>query len=124
MGLGLVAVYGSLRAGMGNHRVLGTSQKVGSCRIEGYTMRSLGAYPYIHRGEGEITVEVYEVNALTSARLDGLEGYPSFYDREQIDTPFGAAWIYFIERREHTAPLVESGDWVQFYQQRYSTSVR
>lgn len=119
--LGLVAVYGSLRAGMGNHRVLGASTKVGSCKVQGWVMRSLGGFPYIHHGEGEIVIEVYEVNALTSARLDGLEGYPSFYNREQIDTPFGKAWIYFIEDRSHTAPLVTSGDWVQYRQERLAS---
>lgn len=114
MSLGKVAVYGSLRQGMGNHRVLGDSPLLGQCRVTGFEMFSLGGFPFVRHGDGEITIEVYAVNEHTSMRLDNLEGYPSFYNRALIWTPYGPAWIYFIDRQETTAPPVTHGDWVAY----------
>lgn len=114
LSLGKVAVYGSLRQGMGNHRVLGDSPLLGQARVSGFEMFSLGGFPFVRHGEGDITIEVYEVNEHTSMRVDMLEGYPLFYNREQIDTPYGQAWIYFIDRQETTSPPVTHGDWVAY----------
>ena len=111
-----VAVYGSLRQGMGNHRLLESSKFLGKDKLDGFIMYSLGGFPCIRTvfPEGNtITVEVYEVDDETFRRLDILEGYPSFYDRKKVDTQYGEAWIYTIER-EKSRPVVESGDWVLF----------
>lgn len=114
----LVAVYGSLRKGLGNHDVIQhTDTKfVGEDTISGWTMRSYGGFPYIHPGDGTIKVEVYQVSDdCLKENLDVLEGYPSFYNRKKVDTKYGKAWIYFIENETHDAyPLVESGDWVDW----------
>lgn len=116
----LVAVYGSLRRGMGNHRVLerNDAQLLSTERITGFEMFSLGAYPFIRSGEGEITVEVYAVPITGMRDLDALEGYPSFYDRKLVQTTKGQAWIYFIDDRDGRVP-VPDGDWVAFYNPRY-----
>lgn len=111
-----VAVYGSLRQGMGNHRLLENSKFLGKDKLDGFIMYSLGGFPCIRTvfPEGNtITVEVYEVDDATFERLDRLEGYPSFYDRKKVGTQYGEAWIYTIER-EKSRPVVESGDWVLF----------
>lgn len=105
-----VAVYGSLKEGFGNHRLLTTSEKVGEDWVDGWTMYSLGGFPAIVEGDGSIKVEIYEVDDETFSRLDRLEGYPSFYDRKKVETSEGAAWIYY----HHTPPareIVESGEW-------------
>lgn len=111
----LVAVYGSLREGMGNHRVLGGSTMVGKATVGGFDMFSLGGYPYcVPDKTGEIVVEVYQVSEEVGQSLDALEGYPSFYDRKLISTPFGEAWIYFIDQYRDGTPYVEGGDWVLY----------
>jgi gamma-glutamylcyclotransferase (GGCT)/AIG2-like uncharacterized protein YtfP len=112
----LVAVYGSLRKGLGNHPVIEGAECKGNTIIKGWDLYSLGAYPFVVEGENELTVEVYEVDSeMRQRRLDGLEGYPNFYDRIQVDTEFGKAWIYFMhEKYTEGAPLVEHGDWTKY----------
>lgn len=107
-----VAVYGSLREGMGNHRLLIGSDLLGHFNVEGFEMYSYGAFPFIKHGDGTIIVEVYEVDEETFKRLDRLEGYPSFYDRELIEVGGQhQAWIYFIEQDASDNLRVENGDW-------------
>jgi gamma-glutamylcyclotransferase (GGCT)/AIG2-like uncharacterized protein YtfP len=112
----LVAVYGTLRRGEGNyHYFLDRSRKLGVCAIEGWDMYSLGAFPFVTPGEGKITIEVFKVDDTTFRELDGLEGYPDFYDRKVVETAYGPAWIYFMEPEEITLnPRIDSGDWVNY----------
>lgn len=115
-----VAVYGSLREGLHNHRVLGGSECLGTDKLKGFSMFSLGSFPFITPEEEEspeIAVEVYEVNESVFASLDRLEGYPSFYDRKEVDTIHGKCWIYFIEETDERRKdsKIESGDWKEFY---------
>lgn len=118
---GLCFVYGSLREGLGNHRVLGESKRQDDGVIPfGFRMRSMGGFPAIyHAGaqdETPITVEVYEVSSEDVAqRLDWLEGYPNFYDRKVIKLADGrVGWVYFIHREDTSRPLVPEGDWKKF----------
>lgn len=114
-----VFVYGSLRAGMGNHRLLTESvlveRKVLNTK---HFMVSLGGYPALLPcpETRAITGEVYEVDNSTMARLDQLEGHPNFYKREVID----GAWVYILQGDQHDRqnPLVESGDWVDYYNRK------
>lgn len=108
----LVAVYGSLKAGFGNHRVLGDSELVGPQRLSGWDMYSMGSFPAIVPGEGDISVEIYKVGSDSIAgNLDMLEGYPSFYNRIEVETGFGLAWIYYQDTPP-TELMVVSGDWL------------
>lgn len=112
----LVAVYGSLRAGLHNHVVLGDAPYVSMGEISGFTMYSLGAYPALTRGEGTSVVELYDVACMDD--LDSLEGFPTYYTRKQVkvDTPDGAkmAWVYYMKRELMSNPVVESGDWKKY----------
>lgn len=111
----LVAVYGSLREGLGNHRLLASSEKVGTYRVKlPYYMISLGGFPGLIPCDDTnwITVEVYEVTEDTFANLDRLEGYPNFYDRVQVTVGEHTPWIYHLPSDYGTGPVVESGDWV------------
>lgn len=112
----LVAVYGSLRKGKGNHVILGDSTYLGTERIKGFDMFSLGAYPYVMpESDNSIVVEVYEVDSdSTGKSLDRLEGYPSYYDRKLIQTTHGEAWIYFINEYIDGTPFVDGGDWILY----------
>lgn len=94
----LVFVYGTLKKGFGNHGVLNPgSQFICKDRIRGWDMYSLGGFPAITEGTGEISGELYSVDEKVLARCDILEGYPNFYDRMIVRTASGMrAWVYFI----------------------------
>ena len=116
----LVSVYGSLRAGLGNHRLLSTAVRQDDGIIaDGFRMVSLGGFPaLIKQGEHTpIVVEVYEVeNETRASNLDMLEGYPSFYDREVVTLVDGReCWVYFIRGNSYSDNTpVPNGDWKQF----------
>ncbi len=133
----LVAVYGSLLTGLGNHRVITHPETnlLGEDVINnhnvnnvdaGFSMYSLGSFPAVTLGgDTPIKIEVYEVNTSEQMRdLDRLEGYPSFYNRTLVDTKYGLAWIYYIEHSgsyvHRDDSKVESGDWRLFLKQKYA----
>lgn len=114
-----VAVYGSLRKGMGNHPVMERAggKYLGTERIEGFLMKAYCPYyPACEQEENSsIVAEIYEVSDLRP--LDALEGYsegsPSnFYDRVVAATSYGYTYIYVINGVD--APVVEGGDWVAY----------
>jgi len=107
----LVFVYGTLKRGFGNHRVM---QRAGSefvccgTMVERYPLVVSGL-PYLldlpgqgHRVEGEI----YRVNSAEGrSALDRLEGHPCFYERRLTDIVGDdretyTAWVYFLARRD------------------------
>lgn len=120
----LVAVYGSLRRGMGNHDLLSNNRAefLGEEVVPGYNMISLHAYPAILNSENQenkITIEVFSVDEDCFKRLDWLEGYPTHYNRQLQETSHGDAWIYFYDRDLSLSDdVVESGDWVEYYHER------
>ena len=85
----LVSVYGTLKQGWGNHRLLERDPvlkgHIGIHKISGV------GFPIIKLGDNyRLNVEVYEVNPIDLKSLDGLEGYtegqtPTFYDRKVVD---------------------------------------
>jgi gamma-glutamylcyclotransferase (GGCT)/AIG2-like uncharacterized protein YtfP len=111
-----VAVYGSLRKGFGNHRLVEDSTYLGTdYTYPEFTMYSMGGFPYVmHEGNTSMVVELYDVDDNVMARLDRLEGYPTFYDRKQIPTSQGDAWIYFMHTAYRGTEEVESGDWGKY----------
>ena len=121
-----VFVYGSLLSGLENHGALGVSQKVADARTEEreFLMSDLGFYPGARRGgDAPLVGEVYEVSARTLARLDRLEGHPTFYRREVVETTAGPAWVYLLRgnfRRSDPRPdvVVLRGDWRTHLQAR------
>ena len=111
-----VFVYGTLLKGEYNNYLLETSDLIGPDRVCGFSMRDLGKFPAcIPDADVQKVVvgEVWEVDDDTFARLDHLEGYPSFYDRVQVPTFAGDAWMY-INKNANNRPEIESGDWRQY----------
>lgn len=119
-----VFVYGTLKKGHGNFRLLEGSKYLGDHSTEPlYFMLSFGGFPGVYMGgDTAIHGEVYEVSDAVFGTLDRLEGYPSFYNRIQIDTEYGDAWMYFIpnssDSTRHPVPLpklqernIETGVW-------------
>lgn len=95
-----ICVYGSLRKGMGNHRIIENSQLVSTETVNlPFEMIDMGSYPGLIRSKelNEIVIEVYQVDMPTYERVSRLEGYPSFYNRELIETSVGAGDIYFLD---------------------------
>ena len=116
-----VAVYGTLRKGFGNNRLLGDSRFLGEGLSEfEATMYSNGGFPILSLDEpsSKVVVEVFVVeDEATLQDLDGLEGYPYWYNRTicefNINGELVKAWIY---HQENITGLeeVESGDWKEF----------
>ncbi len=103
-----VFVYGSLMQGFGNHRLLAKSLDLGFAVTvdHDYAMLDLGAFPGVIEGDAElcnaaICGEVYFVDEPTLARLDRLEGHPTYYRRELRPINQGGerriAWIYLYQ---------------------------
>lgn len=108
-----VFVYGTLRKELGNHYFLQDSVFLGNAITDrSYVMleSSLGrSIPYVvkpNKLTKDLTTfvhgEVYEVDNLTLANLDRLEGHPGWYKREYVDvfisgdTKPTKAMIYFM----------------------------
>lgn len=126
----LVAVYGSLRKKMGNHHYyLSNSDYKGTFTTEPeYTLHSLSHYPGLKlNGNHSVVMEVYEVDENTLNSLNKLEGYypgreSTFYDRIEINTPWGKAFTYIYVNPLSKDSIVESGDWVEFKNKEKSWS--
>jgi len=115
----LIAVYGTLRKENGNHRLIENADYKGTYTTEPiYNLYSLGGFPGLKEGgKTAVVLEVYAVNKEEARRVDGLEGYypgetPTFYDKIQIETPWGKADVYTYVRQPHESSLIESGDWM------------
>ena len=79
-----VLVYGTLKRGYGNHRLLETSSYLGAFRAQGFELHSLGAFPAVSFTKDNsrfVEGELYEVDDDTLQNLDWLEGHPNFYER-------------------------------------------
>ena len=126
----LIAVYGSLRKGFGNHYIVENSKYLGDFQTKPeFSLYSLGFYPGLKlNGNTSITMEVYEVNDKTAERVDRLEGYTpgghnTFYDKIPIETPYGEASVYIYVNDIPQERLVESGDWKAFKQSYFSPTM-
>ena len=111
-----VLVYGTLRKGHSNHRLLHNAEYMDTRNLcLPFVMKHLGGFPGLlpDRDEHWTVCELYKVDDDTFQRLDYLEGYPSFYNRSQIYLPEGPAWIYWLTDEEYYQhyPEIESGDW-------------
>jgi len=97
-----VFVYGTLKQGHGNHRLLANSKFLGRCVLTGkHRLVSLGGFPGLVQTDAEapdraVSGEVYQINDETLMSLDFLEGHPRFYERRKLATPFKNAWAYYL----------------------------
>lgn len=118
----LVAVYGSLRKKQSNYEYyLSSSVYKGTFSTEPeYTLHSLSYYPGLKlNGNTSVVMEVYEVDEETLNTVNRLEGYrpnekSTFYDRIEINTPWGKAFTYIYVSELSKESIVESGDWCEF----------
>lgn len=115
-----VFVYGTLRRGEGNHRLLESARFVGAGRtVKAMTMIDVcGAFPAVVTGPGpsRIVGEVYAVDDETLLRLDRLEGVPHFYDRDvfviELEGGEQVCAMTYVQREADGRPVIASGDWL------------
>jgi gamma-glutamylcyclotransferase (GGCT)/AIG2-like uncharacterized protein YtfP len=118
----VIAVYGTLKRGHYNNRLLSKAKFLGEDRTQpNFTMRSNGGFPFVeNKGKSSIAIEVFEINdEETSNRVNTLEGFNgikghhhnTFYDVTEIDTKFGKAEMFVAARDVSRLPLVEDGVW-------------
>lgn len=95
-------VYGTLKRGHGNNRVLGTtSEWLCDDVLPGARMWTIG-YPVVKlEGAGEVKGEVWRVNDASVLRnLDRLEGHPHSYRRTPVVLKSGDMVQTYIWQRE------------------------
>jgi gamma-glutamylaminecyclotransferase len=110
--LHLVAVYGTLKQGRGNHdRHLSKATYIGDGVTDELYPMVVGGIPYLidEPGKGHrVKVEVYQVDNAALLKLDGLEGHPGWYVRRKLKIRLTAGgsletWVYTIpSHRRHT----------------------
>lgn len=93
-----VFVYGSLKQGFSNHRLLLDSEFLGESRTlsRKFNMVSMSSFPAVEKGGVySIEGELYEVDGWTLSDLDALESNGYFYQRELVKLVDGSeAWMY------------------------------
>ncbi|SEQ47964.1 gamma-glutamylaminecyclotransferase [Ectothiorhodospira magna] len=103
----LVFVYGTLKRGHGNHRVM--QRAAGEFIGEAITVERfplvVDGLPYLLDSSGEghhVIGELYRVSDDAGwSYLDRLEGHPTFYRRRviscEVDGVVMDAWVYFLQ---------------------------
>ena len=96
-----VFVYGTLMKGNTTRglNMFPGSQFVGAAKTKAssFSLYDLGSFPAVGiSGNNQIQGEVWKVSQDTFETLDQIEGYPNFYNRRQVDTTHGKAWMYYI----------------------------
>ena len=108
----LIAVYGTLRKGWGNHRLIADAEFVGKGRTTEKLVLTQSGIPYVSRDKvnqpgfeaNNVVVEIYKVTDPTMMRnLDSLEGHPDWYFRSPVEVQLEneetvVAEIYLNER--------------------------
>jgi gamma-glutamylaminecyclotransferase len=112
-------VYGTLRSGHGNNRVMfekgGDARLIGRATTREKFFLGDGGFPraseFTHPRaptamRGKVVGEVWEVNAEALANMDHLEGHPNFYTRRKVrctleDGSTTTAWIYLTMSMAH-----------------------
>ena len=126
-----VFVYGTLRVGEGNYKRLLANKEganyLGEDIIEDFTMVHLGGFPALVKNEDigpnslqlPVKGDVFEVDDEVMQNLDWLEGYPSFYDRMEVETADnGECWVYYHNdldertKKEYSESIIQSNDWL------------
>lgn len=87
----ILFVYGTLKRGQRNHRLLADQLYRGdAASAPRYRIVDLGAYPgLVENAEHGLSVtgELWEVSDCCLAELDDFEGVPDLFDRRVIDVP-------------------------------------
>lgn len=113
-----VAVYGTLKRGRSNHGFLRGARYLGSDRLASIALYDLGPCPAarLEKSQG-VEVEIYAVTPRGLDRLDQLEEHipqspeRSVYDRKEVDTRHGPAWVYLYNLPVKGFRRIVRGGW-------------
>lgn len=108
-------VYGTLKQGYGNHRLLANATYLGDGTVHGMQLYHGPGFPYAFTGDGKVKGEVYAVRPCDIGRLDALEGYPHHYDRKEVQVldakgEITHAWMYYVHNRPR-GEFIPDGVW-------------
>lgn len=117
-------VYGTLKRGRGNHRILSNATYIGNgiTELDGFFMYTNGGFPYVLTGgKFRVSGELFEVSDQdTENRLDWLEGVPTHYVRTNVPVRVGDdiidAEMYVASKstadrvRNHLTPVLPNDD--------------
>ena len=108
-----VFVYGTLKRGQRNFAFLRGSKFYGRHVTESiYSMYEFENYPAVCRdGIHSISGEVYGVSDRRFRTLDVLEWYPRMYQRIEIPTAWGKAWMYVVKSELCHGRTLLDGTW-------------
>ena len=113
-----VAVYGTLLAGERNEGYADGAISRVPCTIRGTLYDTGWNYPAFVPGEDgqEVKAEVLTVDAKVLKSMDGLEGYPRFYRRDEVEAVLEdgtsvRAMVYVMNRLPPGVAVIASGDW-------------
>ena len=108
-----VFVYGTLKRGERNFHHLRDARFVGEHLTRPrYTMYSFDSYPAVcQNGRQAIEGEIFRVSARRLLALDRLEGHPEYYRRIRIETEYGQAWMYVMQRERCLGRKQIGGSW-------------
>lgn len=108
-----IFVYGTLKRGQRNAHYMRGAGYVGRHVTEKiFSMYEFGGYPAVCRdGRHAISGEVYRVSDQQFEILDAFESYPEFYQRIEIPTRWGDAWMYVVEPGLCHGRILVPGRW-------------
>lgn len=115
-----VFVYGSLMRGFGNHALINNQSFVSKASVQEFDLYTLGGFPAAvlsDRGDVHIHGEVFEVDDTALARMDRLEGHPTFYKREEVEVwvdslnGYLPVFMYVYQGDVSTKEHIPSGCW-------------
>jgi gamma-glutamylcyclotransferase (GGCT)/AIG2-like uncharacterized protein YtfP len=110
----LLFVYGTLKRGQRNHRLLADQRFVrATATAPGFRLYDLGPYPGLvaDADGGPVQGELFSVSECCMAELDDFEGVPDLFDRVRVELADGStAWAYqYMRAVPHDAPTGD--DW-------------
>ena len=126
----LLATYGTLMRTFGGFERLGVADRlsvVGTCRFEG-RLYDLGQFPGAVPSDGIVHGDLFRLrDPQVWSVLDRYEGYDadreeaSLFVRRRVDLQEPSdqtAWVYWFSGDPSGSPLVPSGDWAAYVQDR------
>jgi gamma-glutamylaminecyclotransferase len=117
-----VFVYGSLRRGLHNHRLLSGARFDGEAITSpGFRLYDLGSFPgMVAEGSERVRGEAFCVDTATLEALDRFESHPRFYRRTAIRLGDGAEVETYLLTPEQVEGrrMVHGGDWQRHYHER------
>lgn len=114
--LSTLFVYGTLRAGQSNAKMLdGLGHYSGAAAMRG-TLYRIAAYPGLVDGDAEVRGELFELAApeRSLAVLDAFEGEDYGRVEREAIRPDGSrirAWVYLYRGETGGKAVIVSGDW-------------